>query len=394
VIEDAYNFLNHNRKKKSQNTTLVAANALTQLYVYLELFEKNFNEMEYEDVITLIDFLKGVSASDNDIVYKFKSNRSNKTINEIISVYREYVKFLGLRNHILLEHVNCAGLSVDFEKNAWTLRTDNKATLPKFISVEEYNEILKWIRTNIEDKERRLRDECIVRIMFELGCRLGEVLGSTVEDYCVSTYQNNGEEHETGMFYIRNRFTDKKYQCAKMVMKINNRLSYHSKEYNTFKVGYEVAPFKMELYELIMEYIDLAHVNANKKFPKNYKSSEADAVGEYKQGDIKNHYVFLNRYGSAITAEGWNKELRMIFDGVGIQRDEKCRKDNLSHRFRHGFIMNLKYNKGLRNEDIMLLSRHRSTKGFSAYDNPSLEQIAAIKENIELRILDDLSNEK
>lgn len=85
--------------------------------------------------------------------------------------------------------------------------------VPKYISTDEFATIIRYIRENIKDKEHRLRDECVVRIMYEGGCRLGEVLGSTLEDYVVTEVN----EEDICFVYIRNRTTDKEHQNAKPV---------------------------------------------------------------------------------------------------------------------------------------------------------------------------------
>ena len=95
-----------------------------------------------------------------------------------------------------------------------------------------------------------------------------------------------------------------------------------------------------------------------------------------------------------MSIEGWNKELRMIFEKVGLHVDTGVKTDNLSHRFRHGFIMHLIYDLKWSREKVMIRSRHKSYSSLDAYYNPTTEQLIDMKNDIQNMILNtEESNE-
>ena len=381
LVEDAYNYLNHNPKRLSQNSIKASVYALRYLYIYSEIINKPVKNFDRNDFLRLNYFLSGVSADGSEFEYNLLTKRGTASINSFFSVYREFYRFLGYTESPVLKERS-------FSKYTPS-RNEPKASVvqevPKFISAEEFADIIKYIRENVKNKERRLRDECIVRIMYEGGCRLGEVLGSTLEDYVVVPVGDDDEE--ICFMYIRNRITDRDDQNAKTCMNVFDRKTYHSDSYTTNWIGYQLTFLNMDTYDLICEYIDLAHDRAYKKFRANYDKTKADAVAGYKEKNENNYYLFLNNRGEPLTDEGWNKKLRKIFDEVGIHVDSGTKKENLSHRFRHGFIMHLIYDLKLPREQVMIRSRHRNYSSLDAYYNPTIEQIIKMKTDIEDQIL-------
>lgn len=379
LISDAYDFLNHNQKKLSNNSMKASIYALRYLYVFSEIIGKQIENFDRNDFLRLNHFLSGVSADGTEYEYNLLTKRGSASINSFFSVYRELYRYLGHENSPVLKERSFSKYipSRDKSKHLHT------AEVPKYISTEDFAAIVKYIRENIKDKERRLRDECMVRIMYEGGCRLGEVLGSTLEDYVVQ--EVNGDD--ICFVYIRNRLSDKEHQNAKTCMNVQSKRNYSSDTYKTNGVGYQLTFLNMDTYDLICDYIDLAHDKAYKKYRANYDAHKADAVGDYKAKNEDNYYLFLNNRGEPLSDEGWNKELRMIFNAVGIQLDSGSKKDNLSHRFRHGFIMHLIYDLKIPREQVMVRSRHRNYASLDAYYNPTTEQIIKMKTEIEDNIL-------
>ena len=66
--------------------------------------------------------------------------------------------------------------------------------------------------------------ECIIRLMYQSGLRIGEVLELTFEDIV--------EDNNNYKVIIRNRFTDRTFQKAKFLMTITDRNQYRSRDYN------------------------------------------------------------------------------------------------------------------------------------------------------------------
>lgn len=379
LISEAYNFLNHNLKRQSVNTKMASMYALRYLYIFSEIIQKPVDRFNRNDFLRLNYFLTGVSVDGSEFEYNLLTKRGANSVNHSFSIYREYFRYLEINNSPILNQSSFSKY-VPLNNNK---KYHGNIEVPKFISTEEFTKIINYIRKNIKEKERRLRDECIVRIMFEGGCRIGEVLGSTLEDYVLTEVN----EKEMCFLYIRNRFSDKKHQKAKTCMNVDNRKIYNNDSYKTKNIGYQITFLNIDTYDLICEYIDVAHDKAYKKHRNNYDENKADSVGEYKKGNENNYYLFLNYKGEPLSIEGWNKELRFIFQKVGLHIDSGVKKDNLNHRFRHGFIMHLIYDLKMPRELVMVRSRHKNYSSLDAYYNPTTEQILQMKNEIEDKIL-------
>lgn len=394
VISNVYRFLNHNLKNKSENTIIKSMYALRYLYIFGFIIGNSIESFKFNDYVKLNYFLKGVSGKGQELELELKTKRGNSSINGFFSVYREYYRFLGLTSsEIFIEqsfskYIPIGTSNIKITGNPYTSPSRKSIEVPKYISVDEFKIIIKYIRENIKNKEERMMIESIIRIMYEGGLRLGEVLGSTLEDYLIQTVGSGDNEREICYVYIRNRVSDKNFQKAKTCMNITNKSDYRKSEYKMKNVGYQLSFLSIDTYDLICDYIDLAHDRAYKKCRKNYYKSKADAVGEYKKKCEDNYYLFINKRGTPLSDVTWNKKLRIIFEAVGIQIDYGVKCDNLSHRFRHGFIMNLIHNLKIPREKVMVRSRHKSYSSLDKYYNPTLEQIILMKTEIEDSLLD------
>lgn len=392
VITDVYRFLNHSKKQLSKNTVTKSLYALNYLYTFAEIIKKDVKTFDHNDFVKLNYFLKGVSAQGIDMEFDLLTKRSNTSILGFFSIYRDYFRYLGLLQSALFVEDSYSKYIPATQTSAIKSITSTYSSIrvkevPKYISIEEFKKIVKYIRENIEDKEIRLRDECLVRVMFEGGLRLGEALGSTLEDYVVNEVGEGDDAKEICYVYIRNRFTDKKFQKAKTCMNITTRRNYSNYEYAVKNVGYQLSFLSVDTYDLIDEYIDLAHEKYIKNSKEHYDTAKADAVGEYKTNRQDNYYLFLNLRGTPLSDVSWNKKLRKIFKAVGIEVNYGVKKDNLSHRFRHGFVMNLIHNLKMPKEQVKVRSRHRSDASLDVYYNPTTEQIVTMKTEIEDEIL-------
>ena len=117
--------------------------------------------------------------------------------------------------------------------------------------------------------------------------------------------------------------------------------------------------------------------------------AKADAVDLFKTNKTENYYVFLNSKGTPLSNVSWSQELRDVFVGVGLTVDSHSKNDNLSHRFRHGFVMHLIHDLKLPREKVMARSRHRSYSGLDAYYNPTTSDLVNMKQEIEDIILSE-----
>lgn len=369
-VSDVFQFLNCSNYSQSINSKIKALQALKFLYSYQSIFNKNIEDFTASDIEVFKLFLKGNISKGNTISFENLTSRSNETVNAYLSIYRNYLNFLGKENKVLFETKTVttsiiAAPDCSVEEKSKTYTSNEKTItiddVPDYISVEDFGKIIDEIRKNYT-----VRDEIIVRLMFECGLRLGEVLGITNDDFVRETI--NGEE--VAVLYIRNRISDKPYQQAKTCMKVHDIKQYQSKEYNLKDWGYQTVFVDEDLEDLILDYINEEHVKARKNHKSNYYSSTiADRVRKTTSDDVEdiNYYLFINSLGKPLSKTVWNYLLRDIFIACGIPVDKGNKKHNLSHRFRHGFAMFYVKELGYGVVELKEVMRHRSLSSVACY---------------------------
>lgn len=372
-ISSVFEYLNFELKGSSPNNLTSAITALKLLYCFLELFHLKFHSMTKDDFKKLILFLEGVPKKGSSYNLNLTTQRSSTTINNYISIYRSYVTFLGFQDSVLTQKGNFTKFvyipesEITMKVPTYEIRVKTykpEISTPKYIGINEFRAILKVIR-----EEYTLREECIVRLMFESGLRIGEVLGLTNEDIV--------EKEGNVYIHIRNRCTDSSDQLAKTCMNVSHPNQYRSKAYSQKDVGYQVAVISEALLDKINDYINTYHIPTNPLFKQNYKKyTIADIV---LGNNDENFYLFINNLGKPLTSNLWNKTLRTIFEKAGLKVDKMHRENNLNHRFRHGFAMFMVKYKHIKIYDLKLLMRHRSIASVQHYYRPTDEDIVELK---------------
>jgi integrase len=405
-ISDAFEFLNYELLIASDNTKYQALSALRLLYSFLELFDLEIRDLTDYDIQNLKYFLRGISPEGSFISIDLDTERINDTINAYLSTLRKYMNFLGIEDSVLLKlapfpvtvYIPESEVQVSYERYAHNERTNKTKTVPKYISINEYKRVLENIDTNYT-----LRERCIVRLMFEGGLRIGEILGLTAEDIKVQTFtdKRTNKQFESGVIYFRNRITDKKYQLAKRRKHPSSKREYSTKAY---KKDVTKAYISVDLVDMINDYINETHdsfyrnsESSKQLFDKNYeKYTITDIVDPTNNMDDEgykildeNYYVFINTIGKPINISTWNKIIRKILEECNIKLDKNRKENNLNHRFRHGFAMFLVQYKKISMEDLMRLMRHTSISSTAVYYRPTDDDIAVIKEDFS-RTLEEL----
>lgn len=391
VVENTYDFLNKSAKYRASNTRRNYMYALKYLYAFLEIFDKNVHELNDNDLHKLNAFLKGFSASGDDYEFNLLTRRSSKSVAIYFSAYKEYFKYLGVKNSpLLVEHKS----NYVYRRNRFIEKSHVRKVVPEYINEHEYSRIMSLLED--EDDIITLRNKCMIRLMYEAGLRIGELLGLTLEDIEPRKISNG---KFSCVILVRNRLSSKNYQQAKTCMKIYDKRNYNSNDYRTRNVGYQEAIIfdfdGISTYDLLCKYIDEAHEDAEKNHAKRYKSTTADSVGNFAVTKRTNRYIFLNTRGGVLSDEIWNRCLRKIFKEVDIHVDVGYRKHNLSHRFRHGFAMKIMYGIGsVSTSAVKTFTRHKSDEGLNAYNNPTTEDIVKMKEELvnEIGVIDLLVN--
>lgn len=379
-ISDVFEFLNYDKSAQSINSRIKSLQALKLLYCYQSIINKQLEDFTTTDINGLKYFLKGISPKGQSISFELISTRNNETVNGYLSVYRQFLTYLGKENKALNAKsskttlVSLPDSEVDYKVDRF--KSNEKVPkkvieVPRYISVDEFQKIINLVRNNYS-----VREEIIIRLMYQCGLRIGEVLGITADDLIMEELEGN--YYPT--LYIRNRISDKPFQQAKTCMKLLDKKQYKSKDYRTKGYGYQTVIIPEDLYNLINEYIEDAHITAREKKHNNYYSSTiADRVRKSEEYEDDNYYVFINSLGRPLSVISWNNIIREIFVSVGIPIDSETREHNLNHRFRHGFAMfNVQY-LGCKELELKERMRHSNLQSVACYFRPTTSDAIKVK---------------
>jgi integrase len=376
-IKSAFTYLNVELGTSSFKKREQAFTALKFLYSYCEVF--NIYEMSKfgkKESNRLLAFLRGGDFNGVNLVTVGLTIRSNKTIKNYLGVYRYYFEFSGIKPNIFKESIKVltrkggTGLlahtqTVEIKKYTISPKVKIETEVPSYISFEEYEKTIKVIT-----EEYTIREKIICRLMYEYGLRIGEVLGLTLEDF-------GGESNKKGKYKIvlRNRVSDKPYQYDKGCMNVISRNDYQMTEYQKQNFGYQEIVITDSMGMLIQEYIDntrspfsLTEITSKNLTEKNI----ADKVTDRKEID-KNQYILISKNYTPITSTAWNLILKSIFLKVGIEIDKGKKKQNLNHRFRHGFAMFKITVEGYDPLRLTKAMRHTDTNSINYYFKPTEE---------------------
>lgn len=385
VNRDVFRYVNYYLNDKSYHTKELASNALKMLFTYIELFDIDYKNINLEEAKKLKLMLYGDSIHSGNIKINLINRRKIDTVNSYISVYRAFYDYIGIKESPFNKKYSTTGLRdffySDYNKNDRYVLSNktNKSTqkVPMYIRVKDMTKILSVIR-----EKYSIREEIIVRLMYECGLRIGEVLGLTLEDIIESKIDIDDRNYDIGEIIIRNRLTDESYQMAKTCLIPKSKTEYKGKNYNTENIGYQKVYPTLVLISKIDEYIDEIYNKLTKKTQENYINfSKADVVGDGEGLEGDNFYLFINKNGKRLHKSGWNKILREIFLESGLKVDVDSRKHNLNHRFRHGYAMFLKQYRGVSQVDLMYALRHKSITSVEAYFRPTDEDLYIANEN-------------
>ena len=371
-IKEVFRFINIFMNNESVNSRSIALYALKFLFCYQAMIGKNLQDFNLQDLKMLQAFLRGQNRVGNSIGFENLTYRSAGTVNGYLGIYRKYLDYLKQENPWLSARNLTKFTSFsenDYEKKGkYKLNEKTKAEeVPMYISVDEYRKIIKIVR-----EEYTNREEIIIRLMYESGMRLGEVLGLTNEDIVIEKI----DDEYQAVVYIRNRIKNNRHQKAKTCMDVISKRTYKTKDYNTVNCGYQIVYISVELYDLIGEYIEDEHPTQREKNSINYfENTITDSVC----GNEENFYIFLNSLGKPLSYNSWRNIIKDIFIKCGISVDTQSKKHNLNHRFRHGFAMFQAKNLNLSVKETAILMRHSSISSTYKYYRPTTTDAINIK---------------
>lgn len=386
-IKEFFRYINIEMSHQSYNSREQSAHAIRQLYCYLALSKTDIEKLSKKDIVNLQYFLLGYSTKNGTCSFKLKTQRKNNTVNDYISIYRSYLKYLGVDCKYIAdgrttEYLTVNALNETVSQKVTTFSSSLKEgtpvkRVPRYIIVDEFTDVIKIIR-----EDGNLAGEIIVRLMYEYGLRIGEVLGITNEDVTEKIVDGSLKP----VIYIRNRVSDdKKYQSAKTLMKVDNKEVYSSPNYRQEKIGFYVIYLTYDFYDILNDFIEVT-LSKMKRLNRLDKSI-ADTVVRQKHY-LENHYIFLNGVGTPLSSKSWNEYIKTVFMKSNIHIDSGVKKHNLNHRFRHGFAMfQVKY-RNVNAFELKEMMRHSSVCSTMIYYNPTEED----EYNMKTEFVEDLYN--
>lgn len=381
VISKAYAYLNKEILDSAPNTRAKAAYALRLLYCFLKMSGIQEDGLDDPLVFELRQFLQGLGTVSSP--YSLLTRRRNNTVNEYFGVYRDYYSSLGIPCDALFRSRTVSARAYaggDSGRATPLLRYKNnlpgkdycRRDVPRYVSPDEFQALY---RLAVESGDSTA--QIIMHLMYGYGLRIGEVLSLTLEDLV---------EKKVGgslapVLVIRNRLSDRSFQHAKGRGHVLAEAGYAS---GAYRDSWQEIVLDYNMYDKLVDYVNSTHERAMAKYPDNYASGKADVVSQ-RDAPETNHYVFLNRYGRVLSGQTWGNSLKRYFAQAGIQRDWEPRRDNLSHRFRHGFAMFHAHFSPNPVSAIKLREwmRHKLLSSTMVYFNLSLEDEARLKDSFQ-----------
>jgi integrase len=388
VYFDTYKYLNEKLGNEGFSKRDSALRALKLLYSYIELFNTELRYLDLDDKNRIKAFLQGGQGTGQYISYDFKTVRKNDTVNNYFGVYRSFYRYLMLKDSIFEElsgtkkivnmgsAFNSKATALEVQKYSMNLKEIETKVVPKYIRYSEYLDIIKLI-----EEKYTLREKIIVKLQYEYGLRIGEVLGLTLEDI-----QGEDITKKKGKcrLILRNRFTDKPWQHAKGCEEVLSRDTYNSDDYNEEGNGFQIVTISPTTFKLIQEYINetTSPFSMSDKAYQNY--TEKNIADKVSQLDIdRNAYVFISKNYTPIAGGSLNKIMKKIFQEVGLKIDKGKKTDNLNHRFRHGYAMFKVLHEEFDDIKLAYVMRHSDTRSVKKYFNPTEDDLIdfAIKQD-------------
>lgn len=380
--KQVFNYINlyMDSLRKSHQTKEKTLVALKLLYSFLSIFNIKLEEMTSNNASMFLSFLSGSSVLGNDITFIFKNRRTASSINDYLSIIRNYVKYLEIKDHPLCSTAgkkritNALGEMSTVENNfAIKAKEYHRTQVPKHVKLDEFKTMQKFLH---DKNDKKL--ECIIRLMYESGLRAGEVLGLTFEDLKM--------ENKKGIVLykviLRNRYGNPVDRSPKYLMKVKSRADYESRDYRQKGYGWNEMMISKSLYEMILEYMDEAHSEAQDKHPECWRKALTDSV-DSDFTEENNFFIFLNKFGKPLSKKTLEAEVKQLFIDCGVKVNTDGGKyDGLCHRFRHGFAM---YQINYNNTPMALLKelmRHNNINSTAVYYTPEDTDIIKVKNNL------------
>lgn len=374
LLYDPSSFITSEYNSVSDNSRLQAISAMKALYSFSMIVGSPPCSFDDSLCRAFTSFVRGTLSDGFNYSFQLSSMRSETTLDAYLNAIRRFMRFMGCVDSPFLkkkERIGCFYATPDSESFKIKAKVLQATTAPRYISLDEYQRILGVIDTEFGPMERAM-----VRLMFEHGLRLGEVLGLTTEDLKMDLRKDGSMMYS---IVLRNRVEDRTDQRAKNLLTATNLSHYKSSLYLEHGVGYHQVYISESMFEDLSLYVEMAHGDLDAE-----RSSRCAASSV--EGRDSNHYIFLSSRGTPLSANLWSKKLRRIYSLAEIPVDKGGRKTNLSHRLRHGYAMFLRHVAGVPEFEIMTLLRHRSISSTEMYNRPTAEDVRELQLSATSRI--------
>ncbi|HCY1036154.1 TPA: tyrosine-type recombinase/integrase, partial [Staphylococcus aureus] len=190
-IVDAVRYLKYlDSVKKSLNTKKTYAYALKKFFIYLEIKEIRYKEVNFDNFVDFIRWMKTPFEYENVLSYNQKQTSiSPKTINLTITVVSNFYDYLYRSKKLDVNFYDFLHTESKYSKKYKSfMHHVNKdyGMLKNILKVKEPKKKLE-VLTSVEVKEllgaaNNIRDKFLIQLLYETGLRIGEVLSLRIGD--------------------------------------------------------------------------------------------------------------------------------------------------------------------------------------------------------------------
>lgn len=360
--------------RRSVNSRRKSAQVLCKFLSFTNLMGYSEYALGLDELYELRSFLQGSGRTES----------SNETVNAYLGIIRNFFR----ASKIPCEPLFSQHIMSQSEYKESDFRVDNtiyqydlnlpmnphkEERVPKYISMDQYIKLQK-----LAQAARNWVAVILMHLMFRYGMRLGECLGLTEEDLVVMRIKGT----DVPTLIVRNRLSDRPWQHAKRKIIPRKESDYEGISYQDQWRNDDYAHYGLtesgEFVDAFQKFIRTTREDAERNFPENYRTCEADIVCPEdftEKGLEKNHYIFVNRLGKRLSAQLWGLMLKDLFTKAEIKLDVGRKDKNLSHRFRHGFaMMHARFmDPPVPPQELQKMMHHRNLSSTMIYYNPTPE---------------------
>ncbi|HDR6247921.1 TPA: tyrosine-type recombinase/integrase [Bacillus cereus] len=178
---------------KSSNTQKTYCYALKQYFTYLEETNKDYRYIRLEDLVAFLGWLQNPYKSTKVVpLVSMKALKSKKTVNLTLTVVKHFYDYLYRNEEIptdidekLMRQMGI-GRKTRYKSFLHHLSKD-EPSIQNILKLKEPRQKIKTLSKDqvqqVIDATTNIRDTFLIRLLFETGLRIGEVLSLYIEDF-------------------------------------------------------------------------------------------------------------------------------------------------------------------------------------------------------------------